>query len=453
MWKSLGFMENPYDVKPLKVDKNDVEMLIGREDKGIEFFTSIESGNEGIVVISGMPGVGKTSFFNVQQYKIENVGLIDNSKYLSARILCPIQPSDDPRAIAERIVYTYTKSIIEYCNITKKSIPSKVKGINNWISNKNDSSFDVGLQIAGFGGNLGRSVSLPSIKDSTFENIQDAIELLTDSVVNELHFSGAFICLDNIENIENAQLSALLMSLRDTLFSIKCIWWILIGQSGLATLIQTIDKRVSDRITGSGFELSSITCDEMIEAINKRIERFHDKKKRAILMNADIYKHLYAASGGELRFIFKYCNSIFMSLVNKIKQGLVKKHKEINEEVVSALLGGAMIENEIPKGVAEAQLKEIIGNEIEKLELRAKDIKIINYLNINGTIRPSEYEKIGFKSMQDFYTNYLKHLLDKDLLVKEQIGKEVKYRLRGLSYLATEYNLLSTHHIDATPKD
>jgi len=69
MWKKLGFRENPYDTKPLKVSKGDVDLLMGREEEQIDFLTAIESDSQGIFVLSGVPGVGKTSFLNVQQYK------------------------------------------------------------------------------------------------------------------------------------------------------------------------------------------------------------------------------------------------------------------------------------------------------------------------------------------------------------------------------------------------
>ena len=67
MWKELGFKENPYDTNPLSVKKEDVDLLIGRRDESIEFATKLESAQQGVIILSGVPGVGKTSFLNVQQ--------------------------------------------------------------------------------------------------------------------------------------------------------------------------------------------------------------------------------------------------------------------------------------------------------------------------------------------------------------------------------------------------
>ena len=64
------------------------------------------------------------------------------------------------------------------------------------------------------------------------------------------------------------------MTFRDTLFSIDKVWWILIGQTGLASLIQSLDSRVFQRIAASN-ELAPITADALKIAIDKRIAKFH----------------------------------------------------------------------------------------------------------------------------------------------------------------------------------
>lgn len=41
LWEKLGFKENPYDTKPLNVNKTDVDLLMGRESEQIDFLTAI----------------------------------------------------------------------------------------------------------------------------------------------------------------------------------------------------------------------------------------------------------------------------------------------------------------------------------------------------------------------------------------------------------------------------
>lgn len=442
MWNLLGFKDNPFDVHPLKVSAKDSELLVGRETEAIEFATGIESGHKGIYVLSGSPGVGKTSFFNVQQHRFETEGTLSGDKYLAARVLCPIQPDDNSRKISERIVNSVLNSILQYCTEHRKRVPRGVRKISRWLKNKNPNGFDFGLSLFGFGGNFGSTLNLPRLSEASFENIQESIEYLVSDVSKKLKFSGIFVALDNVENIDDQQLGDLLISLRDTLFSIDNVWWILIGQSGLGTLIQTLDSRVYDRITGSGLELKPISLESLLTAIGLRIERYHEAEKKTVLLPEVVYKHLYTASNGELRFTFKYCSSILIKIITWARTSLAEQGRALNEEAILSVIGGMLIDGEFSPFEIEAFLQEIIRGELSNLALRPKDKKIISYLKANGSVRPKEYEAVGFKNINDFLQNYLKVLLSKDLLIREQAGREVRYRLRGLSFLAAEYELL-----------
>jgi hypothetical protein len=54
------------------VNFEDIALLLGRESEQVDFLTEIEASSDGVFVLSGVPGVGKTSFLNIQQYLIEN---------------------------------------------------------------------------------------------------------------------------------------------------------------------------------------------------------------------------------------------------------------------------------------------------------------------------------------------------------------------------------------------
>lgn len=72
LWESFGFSGNPYQLTPLRPVAEDYELFIGREDLGAEFRTQIECDEGCTTILSGDVGVGKTSFFNVQQYLLIN---------------------------------------------------------------------------------------------------------------------------------------------------------------------------------------------------------------------------------------------------------------------------------------------------------------------------------------------------------------------------------------------
>lgn len=111
MWDSLGFKESPYNTNPLKSRKEDVDLLVGRCDEAIEFCTALDSADRGILVLSGSPGVGKTSFLNIQLFLLENELAPFGPKVLASRQLCPVQPEDELTVIAIRILDSLYKSV------------------------------------------------------------------------------------------------------------------------------------------------------------------------------------------------------------------------------------------------------------------------------------------------------------------------------------------------------
>lgn len=325
MWESLGFRESPFNTNPLVARQEDVDLLVGRSSESVDLCTQLGTASEGILVISGRPGVGKTSFFNIQQFLLENDQALFGPKILAARTLCPVQPSDDIRKISIRALDSLYRSVNEWCSINKVDLPQQTKEIGKWIAGTGTSGFSLGINILGFGGSVGRTTQLPKISDATFEAISDAISAISAEVIELLHFKSVVIALDNIENLSDELLGSMLISFRDTLFSTPNVWWVLIGQSGLSSLIQSLDPRVFERTTGSGIEVRPIELTELYDAIKLRVAKFHKKKTGKAPLTEETFKNLFEASFGEVRFVFKYSNNICTKFVEAMRSDVLKE--------------------------------------------------------------------------------------------------------------------------------
>jgi hypothetical protein len=154
MWNELGFRESPYSTRPLQVSEDDFELLVGRSQESTELCTALESSPRGVIVISGAPGVGKTSFLNAIQYQLENELAPFGPKLLAARQLCPVRPQDEVSELARRALDSLYRSVEQYCKGNGISLPSQTKKIGKWLNCKGGSGFDIGLDIMGFGGSL-----------------------------------------------------------------------------------------------------------------------------------------------------------------------------------------------------------------------------------------------------------------------------------------------------------
>lgn len=436
MWQSLGFTASPYDARPLKPIPEDSELLVGREKEIIDFSTTLESSSEGIQILSGSPGVGKTSFFNVQQYRLSSQTAEFGPRLLQTEELTTIYPEDDPRTISLRVLEGLTKSVEIECSRSKQKVPPEIETVARWAKSRGTSGFDVGIQIAGFGGNFGREVTLPSASEISFEGLRDAIEAVVSGIVEKLGFDGTFVALDNIENLDDSQLGKLLITFRDTLFMIPHVWWVLIGQSGLGSLIQTLDPRVSDRLSGTGLELQPLSFEQLEEAIGLRVKRFSKYPNPNSPLPTEIHRRLYDAAHGEIRFVFRYSHEICTKFVQWVRQ-------QVKGGATANLIASELINNQIPTQLADQLLREIVTQEFDGLSLRPQDRKILRTIAEKGEARPREYAEFGLNSTQDFYSNYISKLHSQHLLSRRQQGKAVYYRLRGIAAMAFELGLLS----------
>lgn len=444
LWTKLGFKENPYDTKPLTINLSDVDLLMGRESEQVDFLTEIETSSEGVFVLSGVPGVGKTSFLNIQQYLIEN-GEGYGDVFLGARTLCPIQPSDEAKDIAIRCIQSYTKSIQDYCAEKNKKLPKQVQKAINWVHQNKPASFEFGFSILGNGINYGQEVHLPSLKDATFETLAELIKTLALEVNSELKFEGSFIVLDNLENLHPDDLSSVLITFRDTLFTIPNIWWILIGQSGLYSLIQSTNPKVAQRISGS-LELKPITVENLIKAVNIRVQKLHNSLTESKSpISEEVYIKLFKCSNGEIRFVFNYCSQICVEFIQTIRKFMTVEQLKIDEINFNKFIGKYIVKKEIKNDFALLCLKNIISEEFEGLYLTNIEKSVLKKIGELGKVKPKdfkEFEKCGVTTLQLFTVNYLTKLADQNLLLRRQEGKNITYELRGVSSLSLEYDLL-----------
>lgn len=445
LWKNLGFKESPYDTKPLNVLKSDVELLMGRDEEEIDFLTAIESSEQGVFVISGVPGVGKTSFLNVQQYLLESGEAQFGPKILAARTLCAIQPADEPKIITRRCIQSFCASIEEYCVIKKIEVPEYTSKIISWIHQNKPATINFGFSILGSGINVGREVHLPSINETTFETFVEIIKCLAIEINKELKFAGSFIVLDNFENLYEEDLRDCMTTFRDTLFIIPNVWWIIIGQSGLSSFIQSTNPKVFQRLSSS-LELKPISIENLIKAVEIRVEKFHvSKGKASSPISEDIYLKLFESSNGEIRFVFKYCHEICITLVQSIRKILIKKNLKVDDGNFDRIMGEHLVDKQIGNSFSNSCLKNIIVKEFDGHYLTQQEKQVLKKIGELKKVKPKDFENfkhIGIATMASLTKNYLTKLSDLNLLLRRQEAKIITYELRGISVFAQEYELL-----------
>lgn len=447
MWTNLGFRDSPYNAKPLRAVEADAPLLIGREADALSFCTALDSADDGVLIISGAPGVGKTSFLNIQQYLLATDKSPFGPKALPAYQLCPIYPGDDARKVSLRILHAVVTSVETYAKAFKATVPTQTKKISKWVNSQGSGGFDLGIQILGFGGNFGRDTTLPSVGDATFENIRDAVACVVSECIQDLNVDCAIVVLDNVENLDDEQLGRVLFTFRDTLFDVPNVWWVLIGQKGLSSLIQTLDPRIADRICGNPLELEPISFDQFESAIGRRVQKFTLGETKKSPLPTVVHRRLYDQSRGEIRFVFKYATAICTKYMQQVRSYALSRQDEGESddfiELVANRAAGQLIRNQLAETIAFGSLNEIITQEFDGLNLRSKDLDVLQRIHERGQARAKDYKEFSIKSMQDFSSNYLTALHRQHLLARRQEGRAVYYSLRGVAALAAESGLFA----------
>lgn len=246
----------------------------------------------------------------------------------------------------------------------------------------------------------------------------------------------------------------MLISFRDTLFSIPNLWWVLIGQSGLGSLIQSLDPRVFERMTGSGIEIEPIELDELDQAIALRVAKFHRSQGGKSPLASETYRRLFEASYGEMRFVFKYSNSICAKFVERMRANVLASHAEKNpnspvaskksfEQALDKIIGEMLIDDQIDHRLAINYLRTIVEGELKGLFLKPKEKAVLQGIGKAEKARASDFKSFSLKSMQEFSGNYLTKLYGQKLLTRQQEGRAVIYRLRGIAQLSFAFGLLA----------
>lgn len=305
LWDIYGFKDNPYRFTPLTANAFDDELYACRGDAEAHFASSVTDAGGGVVVISGDVGTGKTSFANVLQHRILNGTAGFGSRPIPSYYPTAFEKGDRSVLFARKVVENTIRSVREYCRIYRNDkVPAETKRYYDWLFGGATQA----LQVAG----MGRTVS--AVSAATVEICSDILANIAEECFNVLGVDGLFVCLDNAETLSPDSLAELLKDIRDSLLSIRRIWWIIIGPSDLYSQIQKHNVAVAQRIVGNGIELENLTGSEFHGLIQRRIRAYGKRDEAQAPLSLRTHQLLHDAAAGELRFALKTGHDILTDL-------------------------------------------------------------------------------------------------------------------------------------------
>lgn len=434
MWDELGFSDSPYDVKPLAIAKEDALLLVGRKSEAIEFSTSLGMYGGGALILSGKPGVGKTSFLNVQQFNLVADKDPQNARILPSYKFYPVQPEDKAKEVCLGCLEILVNSIErEFSLAGRNKLPHNTQRIRDWVLGSNKVT-QVSIMVAGFGGGLNRNVDTPSLKDASTNFVCDLISTVVSECKTELGKKYILCTIDNIDNLPEADIISLFVSLRDTLFTIDGLWVVLIGQSGLLGLIRSNEPKAAERISGY-IELNPLEIGELLSAIDERVKRFSKVEGATAPISEKTHKMIYESSDGEIRFTFQICNQICRMFVSDIINKFKNDDTLPENVILSDLMKEQLVRRVIPDNTAEVYIEKIIKDELQGLGLTKTEANILERICRKGDVTYSDYKECGSKGQRAF-RDHCARFTELRLLSKRHAANRTRFKPSGLVALA-----------------
>lgn len=308
-WLSeFGFKKNPYDTMALSSSEEGNQLLVGRDDEA-NFLTQQLTSSSMIPLLYGENGVGKSSIANVVAYRLNQEYNQGDKRYffLKLRSIQGTQLSDlkeFERSIYQEIIYLLldNKKFLRERRIKNSEI-AKVDKLTRQMGN------------IGGGAGLGfASINIDYVPNSSAENYLPSIARKWLEKCFSGHYSGGIICV--IDNLENSgtpnKVKSIVESLRDTLFTIPGLLWILCGTP---TAVDGV--RTSRLLQGYIVEKQIYPINENIVPIvvERRIAFYGDENVDPPV-DKELFDILYAIVNKQLRVAFMLCQEFAIFLYN-----------------------------------------------------------------------------------------------------------------------------------------
>lgn len=308
-WLSeFGFTKNPYDTTALPASEEGNQLLVGREDE-VDFLTQQLTSTSMIPLLYGENGVGKSSIANVVAYRLSQEYNQGDKRYFFLE-----QSSIQGTRLSD--LKEFEKSM--YQEIIYLLLDNKEFLIERGIEKDEiDQVFRLACQMGFWGGGGGISivsVSVDYVPNPSAENYLPSIARKWLKKCFSGRYSGGIICIiDNLENFGTSnQIKDMVVSLRDTIFRMSGLLWILCGTSIAVDRMRT------------SMPLQGLFAEKQIYPINENVVPIVVEKRITFYGNANVnppvdkelFETLYTIVNKQLRVAFALCQEFAIFLCN-----------------------------------------------------------------------------------------------------------------------------------------
>jgi hypothetical protein len=382
IYKDWGFYESPFNTNALQPNENGMALLVGRDTEIGQILRRLFN-PPASVTIEGLNGVGKTSLVNVSLFKAYQSFFNEETKTLlipcgrTFQITAETGVDEFVSNLYLEVAQTLLRRSEELKNLGF-NLPSNSISVDKWLNSSHLTTWQATLGPLGAGRNTETNTG-DGFKDSGFKVQID--NWLKEIFPNEEY--GAVVCIiDNIELLETSeQAKRLLERLRDEIFNLSGIRWVLCGSLGIIKSVAS-----TPRLEGylhKPIEIFSVQRKYIKELFEKRVKHFsvNSNQPGYLPLTISDIDFLYEVLNENLRNTIHYCDQYCLYFVDK---GITANSEEEKSKHFINWL----------QSEANSIMTSIEG------QLRPRAMKLFkDIINYGGIFSPSDFDKFEFNSV------------------------------------------------------
>lgn len=309
-WSERGFWANPYNTKPLGLDRDGVELLVGRDQLQAELISHLRA-SSAHATLAGPYGSGKTSLVRCVMRTFSE----EAAKFTAGQLLLPVMDPFSPREgeaahnFVRRCLQELSLTIVRGSHLITLAgghVGTQLQALAEYVG-------EPLLVTRGGGANVlgsGATVSRGKVVNTGFGFEESGLSRLVREALkgafpdDEL---GALVaCIDDVELCGSpAQVQQFLSEIREPLLTLEGVKWVIVGAEDVLG-----GAAGHPRLTGvmSGSRRIPQLSEAMAEAVvEKRIDLYHFGAEVSVPVDGPGFARLYEVSGRHLRGAFSLC--------------------------------------------------------------------------------------------------------------------------------------------------
>ncbi|MBW3781238.1 MarR family transcriptional regulator [Aeromonas veronii] len=397
IYHDWGFNSSPFQTTSLPPTQLGEKLLVGRDPELASLMRKIVSPPK-LATVEGLNGVGKTSVVNIACYRLfcDHITNGSGQLYIPCRKIFQLNPNQDVQTFIDSVLMEVAQTLIESAEeLKERGLEIKSENLNRWLNSPQLKSYQAGLWVVQGGIQSETNTSAGFERSGFRKTVFSWLEQIFPN-----HDGGIICTIDNLELLQSSDTArSLLEQLRDELFNVTGLRWVLCGALGIVYGVVA-----SPRLEGylhKPIEVNGINASHAQDILRTRIESYSKNIDTHYLpLTPPDFAELYAILRGNLRSVLSYSDDYCQWIADShIPHSDEEKHDAFCEWL-----------NEQARTAYDAV----------RQELRPRAIEVFKKsIDTGGIFSPSDYEEFGFNSIAAFRP-HIRDLESVGLLVSTQ---------------------------------